>query len=67
MLPAVADGVLMLVRAGQTDREALQEALRALNTVGASLLGFVLNDPEDMSIGIEKRYYYRYEYVEAKA
>jgi tyrosine-protein kinase Etk/Wzc len=67
VLPAVADGVLMLVRAGQTDREALQEALRALNTVGASLLGFVLNDPEDMSIGIEKRYYYRYEYVEAKA
>lgn len=66
VLPAVADGVLMLVRAGRTDRAALQEALRALDTVGASLMGVVLNDPEDMSIGIEKRYYYRYEYVEAK-
>jgi succinoglycan biosynthesis transport protein ExoP len=66
VLPAIADGVLMLVRAGRTDRDALQEALRALNTVGASLLGVVLNDPEDLSIGVEKRYYYRYEYVEAQ-
>jgi tyrosine-protein kinase Etk/Wzc len=67
VLPAIADGVLMLVRAGRTDREALQEALRALDTVGASLLGVVLNDPEDLSVGIERRYYYRYEYIEAKA
>ncbi len=63
VLAAVADGVLFLVRAGQTDREALREALRELETVGARILGAVLNDPEDMSFAVERKYYYQYEYA----
>ena len=37
------DGVLIVVRAGQTSRHALRHALRGLNTVEAPILGMVLN------------------------
>ena len=62
VLPAIADGVLFLVRAGQTDRAAFREALRALDTVGACVLGVVLNDPDDVNAQVEKSYY-SYEYA----
>jgi tyrosine-protein kinase Etk/Wzc len=67
VLPAVADGVLLVVRAGQTEREALREALRALGTVGASVLGVVLNDPEELTAWADRRYYARYEYAQVEA
>jgi len=67
VLPAVADGVLFLVRAGQTDRGALREALRQLGAVGARVLGVVLNDPENVSSSVEGHYYYEYEYAAKKA
>lgn len=67
VVPAVADGVLVVVRAGQTDREALRECLRELNTVGASILGIVLNDPQDLTARADRRYYRRYQYAEAGA
>lgn len=41
-----ADGVLLVMRAGQTPREAARMALQQLQVVGANVLGFVLNDPE---------------------
>ncbi len=60
ILGAQADGVLMVVRAGDTDREAARMAARQLHTVGARLLGAVMNDPS----GEVPRYgyYYQYEY-----
>jgi len=61
ILGAVADGVLMVVRAGATDRDQVRQAGRQLHTVGAHLIGAVMNDPE----GEGERYgsyYYQYDY-----
>jgi capsular exopolysaccharide synthesis family protein len=41
-----ADGVLLVVRAGHTNREAAQDALQQLNAVGARVVGAVLNDSD---------------------
>jgi polysaccharide biosynthesis transport protein len=40
------DGVLLVVRAGQTERETAQYAIHQLASVGADILGAVLNDPD---------------------
>ncbi len=46
ILGARADGVVMVVRAGQTDQGAAREAVRQLDNVRARILGAVLNDPD---------------------
>jgi len=46
ILGAMVDGVILVVRAGQTDREQVRHAGRQLATVGANLLGAVMNDPD---------------------
>jgi succinoglycan biosynthesis transport protein ExoP len=46
ILGSYADGVVLVVRAGKTERAAAQQARRQLATVGARLLGAVLNDPD---------------------
>jgi capsular exopolysaccharide synthesis family protein len=38
-----ADGTILLLRAGETDRRTAQRARTLLNSVGASLLGVILN------------------------
>ncbi len=45
ILGSLADGVLLVVRAGQTDRSAAQRATAQLASSGARVLGVVLNDP----------------------
>lgn len=52
ILAAEAGGVLLVVRAGETNREAVNQTLRQLDVVGARVLGAVLNDPS----GEVKRY-----------
>jgi len=64
VLSAVTDGVLMLVKAGHTDRESIEEALRELNTVGARVFGAILNDPDNVAAAELRRYHY-YEYAKA--
>ena len=61
ILGAAVDGVIMVVRAGDTERDAVRQAGRQLHTVGARLLGAVMNDPDGE---VEKYggYYYQYEY-----
>ena len=61
ILSALTDGVLLVVRAGQTDRAAAQRANQLLNNVGARIVGTVLNDPggEVSQFG---DYYYPYDY-----
>jgi polysaccharide biosynthesis transport protein len=44
LLGAMADGVILVARAGVTDREALSFAAERLHAVRAPLLGTVLND-----------------------
>lgn len=58
-LATVADGVMLVIRAGRTDREAVREALRELATVGAHVVGAVLNDPSGKTFYGEP-YYYAY-------
>jgi capsular exopolysaccharide synthesis family protein len=61
VLGAIADGVLLVVRATHTDREAVQQAMHHLNLVNARVVGTVLNDPD----GSVARYGAYYDYSAA--
>lgn len=60
-LTQLVDGVVMVARAEQTNRFALQEAAERLRKVEAPLLGLVLNDVKaGPGSGAYGGYYYRY-------
>ncbi len=61
ILGAAVDGVLMVVRAGSTDRDQVRQAGRQLHTVGAHIVGAVMNDPEGEGERYG-RYYYQQDY-----
>lgn len=61
ILGARVDGVLMVVRAGHTERAAAQQSIQQLNAVGARVVGAVLNDP-GAEVPKYGNYYYSYEY-----
>jgi len=65
ILGSMANGVLMVLRAGYSERGAALEAIQRLNNVGAHVLGAVLNDP-DHKIPEYGSYYYYYDYHDAK-
>ncbi|HVF38381.1 MAG TPA: polysaccharide biosynthesis tyrosine autokinase [Gemmatimonadaceae bacterium] len=64
ILATLVDGVILVLRAGQTESAAAIQSMQQLNAVGARVVGAVLNDP-DMQV---PRYgaYYRYEYSAAE-
>jgi tyrosine-protein kinase Etk/Wzc len=65
VLARAADGVLMVVRAGSTQRGALQESAQQLAAIGARLVGTVLNDPDAEFAKYASYYqYYFHEYYE---
>jgi succinoglycan biosynthesis transport protein ExoP len=61
ILSTIADGVVLVVRAGVTEAEAGQQAMQQLMSVGARVVGAVLNDPDAkvQSYGG----YYKYDYA----
>lgn len=61
ILATIADGVIVVLRAGATESAAAQQAMQQLNAVGARIVGAVLNDPDAQV----PRYgaYYRYDYA----
>jgi tyrosine-protein kinase Etk/Wzc len=59
---SLTDGVLLVVRAGATDRNAAQRAYQQLANVGARVVGTVLNDPGGQ-VAKEGDYYYPYDYA----
>jgi tyrosine-protein kinase Etk/Wzc len=61
ILGAASDGVILVVRAGETDTEAVRHAARQLHAVGARLVGAVVNDP-DGEVRRHEGYYYHYGY-----
>jgi capsular exopolysaccharide synthesis family protein len=61
VLGAVVDGAVMVVRAGQTELGAAQDALHQLLTVGTRVVGCMLNDP-DGKVARYGGYYYSYGY-----
>jgi succinoglycan biosynthesis transport protein ExoP len=60
-LAASADGVIMVVRAGQTDRGAAELARQRVSSAGGHVLGAVLNDPDGL-VGRFDKSYYAYDY-----
>jgi tyrosine-protein kinase Etk/Wzc len=62
---SLTDGVLLVVRAGTTDKNAAQRAYQQLANVGARVVGTVLNDPGG-EVAKEGDYYYPYDYVAEK-
>ncbi len=61
-LAASADGVVMIVRAGRTDRGAADLAYQRLTAAGGRVLGAVLNDPDGVMSQISDKRYYAYDY-----
>ena len=59
VLSKLADGVIIVVRAGDTPREIIKNGLTQLHGVNARILGVVLNGVE---MGREGYYYYQYYY-----
>ncbi len=62
IVASLTDGVLLVVRAGATDRNAAQRACQHLANVGARVIGTVLNDPGGQ-VAKEGDYYYPYDYA----
>ncbi len=65
ILATLSDGVVMVLRAGFTESEAAQQAIQQLNSVGARVVGAVLNDPDAKVPSYGG--YYHYEYAGAGA
>jgi polysaccharide biosynthesis transport protein len=61
VLGVQADAVVLVVRAGQTERASAQYAVQQLRAIGARVVGAVLNDP-DSKIPNYGRYAYYYDY-----
>jgi polysaccharide biosynthesis transport protein len=56
-LAGSADGVIMVVRAGQTDRGAAELARHRVSAAGGRVLGAVLNDPDGLAGRFDSSYY----------
>lgn len=64
VLSTIADGVILVIRAGETPREAVQRAKKILSDVDAKVLGVVLNgiNLESPDYSYYYHYYYNYYY-----
>lgn len=58
VLSTSADGVVLVVRAGHTDREVVQHAVHQISSTGGKLVGAVLNDPSEITLRYGSPYYY---------
>ncbi|MFL5542650.1 MAG: polysaccharide biosynthesis tyrosine autokinase [Longimicrobiaceae bacterium] len=61
ILAVQTDATLVVVRAGQTERQSAQYAVQQLRAVGAHVVGAVLNDPDE-KVASYGRYTYYYDY-----
>jgi len=59
----LADGVLLVVRAGLTELRAVDQALHQLESVGARVVGAVLNDARGELRRYDEYYYYSEDYA----
>ncbi len=62
-----ADGVLLVVKAGLTQREVVKRAISLMSNSGIDPLGIVLNDYEDVLPYYYKDHYYGYKYRPLKS
>jgi polysaccharide biosynthesis transport protein len=63
-LAASAEGVILVVRAGQTERGAAELARQRVSAAGGRILGAVLNDPDGL-VSRTDAGYYAYDYPAA--
>ncbi|HEX6748115.1 MAG TPA: polysaccharide biosynthesis tyrosine autokinase [Longimicrobium sp.] len=66
ILGVQTDAVLLVLRAGQTDRQPAQYAVQQLRAIGARVVGAVLNDPDE-KVADYGRYTYYYDYYSQPA
>ena len=59
ILAALSDGVVLVIRAGVTPRQVVQNGLGQLKSIHAPILGAVLNG---VNTGRDSYYYYQYYY-----
>lgn len=64
ILGSQSDGVILVLRAGHTDRQVALDAVQRLAAVGVRVVGAVLNDP-DHKVPQYGRYYYYYDYYDS--
>jgi capsular exopolysaccharide synthesis family protein len=63
VLGAIVDGVLFIVKVNMANRDLIEKAKAQLETVGANIIGVVLNDVDVKRDGYYRYYYYyNYEY-----
>jgi succinoglycan biosynthesis transport protein ExoP len=60
ILATLSDGVIMVLRAGSTETNAAQQATQQLMTIGARVVGAVLNDPDSQVAKFGAYYEYNY-------
>lgn len=59
VLSRIVDGVLLIIRSGETPRQLIQNAVERLHAVNANILGAILNA---VKTGRDSYYYYQYYY-----
>jgi capsular exopolysaccharide synthesis family protein len=60
MISGEIDAIALVVKAGQTDRSAVDRALDTMQNVKAPLIGAILNGASQASLGGKYAYYYSY-------
>jgi len=60
MISGEIDAIIMLVKAGQTDRTAVDRAIDTLRNVKAPLVGVILNAASPETLAGKYSYYYSY-------
>jgi len=65
ILATLAQGVVLVLRAGTTENAAAQQSLQQLTSVGARVIGAVLNDPDTQVPKYGAYYKYDYSTVDA--
>ncbi len=66
ILATIADGAVLVLKAGKTANAAAQQAVHQLTSVGARVVGAVLNDPDTTVPQYGAYYRYEYSYAGAK-
>lgn len=65
ILATMVDGVILVLRAGGTEKAAAQQAVDQLNSLGARVVGAVLNDPNSQVAKYGAYYNYQYDNADA--
>ncbi len=60
MISAEIDAIVLVVKAGQTERSAVDRALDTMRNVRSPLIGAILNGANPESLGGKYSYYYSY-------